>query len=514
MNLSSADGAVPKLPTGIRGFDHLARGGLPAGRPTLVAGTTGSGKTVFAAEFLARGILDFGEAGVFVTFEESPADIRANVASLGFDVAAFESAGRWAFVDASAEPGGDEVVGGYDFAALVARIAHAVRSVGAARVALDSIGAVFSRFADASAVRRELGQVARSLRELGVTTVLTAERTEDYGPIARFGVEEFVADNVVVLRNLVAHENRRRTVEVLKLRGAGHRSGEFSFTIVAGEGISVIPLALISLRQRASAERVSLGSTDLDALVGGGAYRDSVTFVAGPTGTGKTLLATTFAAASVSAGERCLLVSFEESTDQIHRNAASWGFDLEAMEATGLLRLVSEYPEVASLEDHFVTLRQHIDAFGPRRVAIDNLSALERVATTRGLRDFIIGFSSHLRSGEITSLFTSSTGSLLGAESVTEAHASTLTDAIILLRYVEVASVVRRAICALKVRGSAHDTRIHEFRIDDHGLHVGEPFVGLAGILAGAVAPWSAASGAVLAPPTADPDDGHGGEGG
>ena len=490
--MSVIEGPVEKAPTGIRGFDALVHGGLPAGRPTLVAGTTGSGKTVFAAEFLARGILEFDEAGVFVTFEESPADLRVNVASLGFDVASFEAAGRWAFVDASPHTEGEEVVGGYDFTALVARIDHAVSSLGAARVVLDSVGTVFTRFTEPAVVRRELARVSAGLKRLGVTAIITSERTHDYDAIARFGVEEFVADNVVVLRNVIEQEKRRRTVEILKLRGAAHRSGEFAFTIVGGEGISVIPMSLISLRQRASTERVSTGPPELDAMLGGGVYRDSVTSVSGPTGTGKTLLAVSFAAASATAGELCVVVSFEESKDQFHRNAASWGFDLASMEEAGLLRLVSEYPEVASLDDHFITLRRHIEEFRPRRVVIDNLAALERVATPRGLRDFIIGLTSYLRTAEVTTLFTSSTPTVLGAGSVTETQASAFADAVVLLRYVEVDSVVRRALCVLKIRGSAHDTRIREFRIDGSGIHVGEPFEGVAGILTGSVSPWSA----------------------
>lgn len=482
--------ALPKVPTGIRGLDALLFGGLPAGRATLVAGTTGSGKTVMAIEFLARGIVEHGEAGVFVTFEEPPADLRVNVASLGFDLGAFESGGRWAFVDASAHADGEEVVGGYDFAALVARIAHAVASTGATRVVLDSIGTVFARYPNAAAVRRELTRVTAALRELGVTAVITAERAREHDVVARFGVEEFVADNVVLLHNVAENEKRRRTVEVLKLRGAPHRSGEFAFAIVPGEGISVIPLALIAMRRQASRERVGLGPAGVDAMLGGGVFRDSATFVYGPPGTGKTLLATSFAAASVAAGERCLLVSLEESTAQLHRNASSWGIDLAAMEDAGLVRVVSEYPEVASVENHFVSIRQHVDTFRPRRVAVDNLSALERVASVRGMRDFVIGLSSYLRSSEITMLMTAATSSVMGSASVTEAHASTLTDAIIVLRYVELGSEVRRAVCVLKVRGSAHDTRIHEFRIDGSGMHVGEPFGGVSGILAGTVVPW------------------------
>ena len=504
------DPQVSKLPTGIAGFDHIALGGLPAGRPTLVAGTTGSGKTVFTAEFLAQGIRRFGESGVFVTFEEAPADIRANLVSLGFDVAAWEAEGRWAFVDASPDVNDEAVVGTFDFGALIARVAHAVRSVGAARVVLDSLGAVFVRYPDSAAVRLELFRLAASLRQLGVTAIFTAERRHEYGPVSPNGVEEYVADNVVVLRNAIEQQTRRRTVEILKLRGAAHRSGEFSFTIVPGEGISVIPVALITMRQRASTERVSLGNADLDAMFGGGAYRDTVTFISGPTGTGKTLLATTFLATGVTAGERCLLVSFEESRDQLLRNAASWGFDLAAMEETGRLLIASEYPEMASLEDHFATLRRLIEEFDPARVAIDNLSALERVATVRGLRDFLIGLGSYLRQAEVTSLFTSTTSSLVGGESVTEMHASSLTDAIVLLRYVEIDSLVRRALCVLKVRGSAHDTRIHEFTIGDDGLHMGEPFTGLVGILAGSVARWSVTSGE--APATAITGPGVGGD--
>lgn len=489
--MTVTDDLVRKVPTGIRGFDRLVLGGLPAERSTLVAGTTGSGKTVFASEFLARGILEFDERAVFVTFEESPADLRRNVASLGFDVASFEAEGRWAFVDASPEDAGGDVVGNYDFAALIARIAHAVRAVGATRVALDSIGAVFARFTEAATVRRELGRIGAALKGLGVTAVVTSERTHEYDAIARFGVEEFVADNVVVLRNVIAQEKRRRTVEVLKLRGAGHRSGEFAFTIVGGEGISVIPLSLIALRRNAATERVSVGPPGLDEMLGGGIYRDSVWAVSGPTGTGKTLLAISFAAASAAADERCLMMSFEESDDQLHRNAASWGFDLPAMEAAGLLRLVSDYPEVASLEDHFVTLRQHIDAFHPRRVVIDNLAALERVATPRGLRDFIIGLTSYLRAAETTTLLTSSTSSFLDGGSIAEADAAALSDAVVLLRYVELGSAVRRALCVLKVRGTSHDNRIREFHIGGDGLHLGGPFEGAGGILAGAVLPWS-----------------------
>lgn len=492
-------GEVRKLATGIRGFDEISEGGLPAARTTLVAGTTGSGKTVFAAVFLAQGIREYGEAGVFVTFEEKPEDLRRNVASLGFDVAAWEAEGRWVFVDAS--PGDEErVVGGFDFTALVARIENAVRSVGATRIVLDSLDAVFARFRDAGLVRAELARVVDALRRLGTTAVITAERVQEYGSIARFGVEEFVTDNVIILRNVSENEKRRRTVEILKFRGAGHRSGEFSFTIVPSRGIEVMPVAFIGAGGEASETKESFGDPDVDSMLGGGIYRDAVTFVSGPSGTGKSLMAAVFVRAGVSIGGRSLLISFEEKREHLLRNAASCGVDLRALEKAGRLRIVTRYPEVASLEDHFVYLLTLIEEFRPERIALDNLSALERVSTSRGLRDFVVGLTAYLRANAIPSLFTATTATLLGTESITASHVSTLTDTIILLRYVEIGGAVHRAICVLKVRGSSHDSRIHEFTIDDRGMHVGEPFAGLTGVLAGVVTPWSEVSSTVDPP--------------
>jgi circadian clock protein KaiC len=254
--LSEVFQPVPKLETGVAGLDQITLGGLPRGRTTLVSGTTGTGKTLVALEFLARGIQQHHESGVFITFEERPQDIRRNAASLGLDIAAWERAGRWAFVDASdAGPESEEIVGSYDFGGLMARVGHAVRGIEAERVSFDSVGAVFSRFADAAVVRSELQRVAAALGDLGVTSLLTAERTEEYGLISRFSIEEFVADNVVVLRNVLEQERRRRTVEILKLRGAPHRTGEWLFTIDPKQGQVVLPLSVMGPggRHRASA---------------------------------------------------------------------------------------------------------------------------------------------------------------------------------------------------------------------------------------------------------------------
>jgi circadian clock protein KaiC len=481
--LSDVFQPVPKLETGVVALDQLTLGGLPRGRTTMVSGTTGTGKTLLALEFLARGIQQHDEPGVFITFEERPEDIRRNAASLGLDIAEWEGTGRWAFVDASdAGPESEEIVGGYEFGGLFARVGHAVRGIGATRVSFDSLGAVFSRFADAAVVRSELQRLAAALRDLEVTSVLTAERTEEYGQISRFSIEEFVADNVVLLRNVLDQERRRRTVEILKLRGAPHRTGQWLFTIDPEQGLVVLPLSVIGPGKPASNERVTTGVPELDRMCGGGFYRDAVAFVSGPTGVGKTLLATHFVAAGVSAGERCVLFSFEESREQLLRNAASWGFDLEAMEATGSLMLVCEFPELASLEDHFLTVKRAIEDFRPRRLGVDNLSALERVTTVRGIRDVVIGLGSFVKQHEVTTLFTATSG-FVGGSSVTEAHLSILTDTILLLRYAEVAAEMRRSVSVVKMRGSRHDRAIREFTIDDHGVHIGDPLRGASGVV-------------------------------
>lgn len=480
------DHQLPKLETGLGGFDFITEGGLPLHRATLVTGTAGSAKTVLASQFLAEGIERFDEAGVFVTFEESVEDLRGNVASLGWDVDRWEEDGRWAFVDASAQPGEHaEFIGPFDFGALIARVEHAVATTGATRVALDSIGAVFGRFPSPATIRGELFRLIRALKGMGVTSVVTAERAEEYGPIARFGVEDFVADNVVILRNVLDAERRRRTIEVLKLRGAPHRKGEFPFTIIGGEGIVIIPLSSIELKQRSSDVRISSGNAALDEMCGGGMFQDSVVLVSGATGTGKTLLSTEFVAGGVRAGERCMIFAFEESRDQLFRNAKGWGADFAEMEEAGLLQVVSAYPETASIEEHLVSIKEAILEFGPGRVAIDSLTALERVATDRGFREFVIGLTGFLKHHGISGLLTSTSRTLLGGESVTESHISTLTDSIILLRYVEMFGEVRRGITLLKMRGSLHDKSIREYRIDGRGMQIGRPFVNVTGILHG-----------------------------
>lgn len=474
--------SVLKLPTGIGGLDHVFEGGLPLGRTTLVSGGSGTAKTVFAAQFLAAGI-ERGEPGVFVTFEETPADIRRNVASFGWDLPAWEREERWRFVDAS--PAGIEGsvhVGEFDLGGLMARIEHAVRAGGASRVAIDSLGAIFAQLPDATRIRAELVRLAQALKALGVTAVLTAERPSDSGSIARYDIEEFIADNVILLRNTLEAERRRRTIEVLKFRGATHLKGQFPFAVLAGKGIVLIPLSQAGLTARSSGERIPSGNDTLDEMTGGGLFRDAITLVSGATGTGKTLLTAEYVRGGADAGDRVLLFSFEESPDQLIRNAKGWGVDFTELQEEGKLLLVCEYPGATGAEDQLIAMRDAINEFQPGRVAVDGLSAVERSLTVRSFREFVFGLTSHIRDCGLSALFTTTTPSLFGGDSITEAHISSITDSVILLRYIEVGGTMRRGVMVLKMRGSAHDRRIRDFTIGSNGMSIGGPLRGVQGI--------------------------------
>lgn len=476
---------VPKIATGVEGLDLVTNGGLPKGRATLVAGSSGSAKTILALQFLVNGIRGCDENGVFVTFEETPEDIARNVESFGWDLLAFQKQGKLALVDVSPEPGGVVVESGdYDFSGLLARIEAAVKKVNAQRVSIDSISALFSQFADAGMVRRELFRIAAGLKKMGVTALITAERTAEYGGIARHGIEEFVADNVIILRNILDEEKRRRTVEVLKYRGAPHQKGEFPFTI-SDRGVEVLPLSAMELTQKSSNVRLSTGNEDLDEMCGGGFFRDSIILASGATGCGKTLMVTTFLDDGSMRGEKTLVFAFEESREQLLRNAIGWGKDFRKWEDQGLLKIVCAYPEILGLEDHLLRMKREIEEFGPRRIAVDSLSAMERVSSVRSFREFVICLCSFIKERETAGLFTATTASLMGGTSVTETHISTITDTIILMRYVELMGEMHRGITVLKMRGSWHDKCIRQYDIDGKGMHVGKPFHNVGGILAG-----------------------------
>jgi len=486
MSFNTTTGSIARLEVGIPGFDLVAGGGLPAARSTLIAGTAGSGKTLFGVQYLVSGIERFDQGGVLVSLDEPADEIARNVLSLGWDLERHCQAGKLAMVDLSSVAG-EEVLeaGQFDFQGLVARLERAIERTGALRVVFDSLTGLFPQFADRNVVRRELHRVTARLRELGVTTLMTAERGEEYGPVARYGVEEFVTDNVVILRHPLQRERRRRTIEILKFRGAPHHKGEYPFSIDERSGITVIPLAETGLKTRALTERTSIGKPQVDDMCGGGIFRDSIVLVSGATGTGKTMMATEFLSAGLREGQRGLLYSFEESRPQILRNAASWGVDFGDAEREGMLLIDSRYPERMGLEDLLVDMRHQIEEFQPVRLAIDSLSVLDRVSSGASFREFVIGLTSLIKEFELVALCTNTTGVGGGTHSPGLTQVSTITDTIILLRYVELDSSVRRCLTILKMRGSAHDKTIREYTIGDQGMEMLGPLAATSGILAG-----------------------------
>lgn len=475
---------VQKIRTLIEGFDDISHGGLPVGRTTLVSGTSGTGKTLLAVQFLYNGIIYFDDAGVFVTFEESPTDIIKNAYSFGWDLQKLINDGKLFILDASPDPEGQEVVGNFDLSALIERIQYAIRKYKAKRVSIDSITAIFQQYDAASVVRREIFRLVARLKQIGVTTVMTTERIEEYGPVARFGVEEFVSDNVVIVRNVLEGERRRRTMEILKLRGTTHMKGEYPFTMT-NQGINIFPLGAMRLTQRSSNARVSSGVKTLDEMCGGGFFKDSIILATGATGTGKTLLVSKFIEDACLRGDRAILFAYEESRAQLSRNAYSWGIDFEDLEHKGLLKILCTYPESAGLEDHLQIIKSEIAEFKPSRIAIDSLSALARGVSNNAFRQFVIGVTGYAKQEEITGFFTNTTDQFMGSHSITDSHISTITDTILMLQYVEIRGEMSRAINVFKMRGSWHDTAIREYTISEEGPDIKDSFRNYERIISG-----------------------------
>jgi circadian clock protein KaiC len=317
-----------------------------------------------------------------------------------------------------------------------------------------------------------------------VTTIITTERLEEYGPVARFGVEEFVSDNVVILRNVLEGERRRRTMEILKLRGTTHMKGEYPFTITK-DGVNIFPLGAMRLTQRSSNVRVPSGVKTLDEMCGGGFFKDSIILATGATGTGKTLLVSKFLKEACANGERAILFAYEESRAQLSRNAYSWGIDFEEMEQQGLLKIICCYPESAGLEDHLQIIKSEIAEFKPARIAIDSLSALARGVSNNAFRQFVIGVTGFAKQEEITGFFTNTTDQFMGSNSITDSHISTITDTIIMLQYVEIRGEMSRALNVFKMRGSWHDKGIREYTISSQGPEIKDSFRNFERIISG-----------------------------
>ncbi len=475
---------VQKIRTMIEGFDDISHGGLPTGRSTLISGTSGTGKTLLAIQFLYHSIVDFDESGIFVTFEESPADIIKNAFSFGWDLQKFINEGKLFILDASPDPEGQDIAGNFDLSALIERIQYAIRKYKAKRVSIDSVTAVFQQYDSPGVVRREIFRLVARLKQVGATTLMTTERVEEYGPVARFGVEEFVSDNVVIVRNVLEGERRRRTIEILKLRGTTHMKGEYPFTIT-NNGINIFPLGAMRLTQRSSNVRVSSGVKTLDEMCGGGFFKDSIILATGATGTGKTMMVSKFLQDACQRGDRAILFAYEESRAQLSRNASSWGIDFEELEQKGVLRIICAYPESTGLEDHLQMIKTEIAEFKPSRIAIDSLSALSRGVSNNAFRQFVIGVTGFAKQEEITGFFTNTSDKFMGSHSITDSHISTITDTILMLQYVEIRGEMARAINVFKMRGSWHDKGIREYTISERGPEIKDSFRNFERIISG-----------------------------
>ena len=356
---------LPKCPTGIQGLDEITGGGLPRGRPTLVCGGAGCGKTLFAAEFLVRGAAQFDEPGVFMSFEETDAELKANVASLGFDLAGLVRRKKIVLDHVHIERSEIQETGEYDLEGLFVRLNHAIDSIGAKRVVLDTLEALFAGLPNEAILRAELRRLFRWLKDKGVTAVITAERGREQ--LTRHGLEEYVSDCVILLDHRVNDQIATRHLRVVKYRGALHGTNEFPF-LIGDEGLSVLPITSLGLNHKVSNERISTGIPRLDAMLGGrGFFRGSSILLTGTAGTGKTIIAASFAQAAARRGERVLFFSFEESPNQIIRNMHSIGLRLEPLVQRGLLRFHSARPTLCGLEMHLATMFKEIAAFQPAR---------------------------------------------------------------------------------------------------------------------------------------------------
>jgi circadian clock protein KaiC len=473
---------LPKCRTGIQGLDEITGGGLPRGRPTLVCGGAGCGKTLLGAEFLVRGAVQFDEPGVLMAFEETEAELTANVASMGFDLGSLIRRKKIVVDYVHIERSENQESGDYDLEGLFVRLNHAIDSVGAKRVVLDTLEVLFASLPNAEALRAELRRLFRWLKDKGVTAVITAERGREM--LTRNGLEEYVSDCVILLDHRVNERIATRHLRVVKYRGALHGTNEFPF-LIGAEGISVLPITSLALNHKVSTERIATGIPRLDAMLGGrGFFRGSSILLTGTSGTGKTIIAANFAVAAARRGERTIFFSFEESPNQIIRNMLSIGLDLAPLVKRGLVRFQSARPTIYGLEMHLATMIKEIAAFQPHVVIVDPITSLMDYGTTSEGEGMVTRLIDYLKAGQVTSLFTSLTqGSRAVQQS--ESSMSSLMDSWLLLQNVEGNGERNRLLYVLKARGMAHSNQIREFLISDHGIDVVDAYIGPSGVLTG-----------------------------
>ncbi len=474
--------SLPKSPTGIQGLDEITSGGLPKGRPTLICGSAGCGKTLFAMEFLVHGCLDFNEPGVFMSFEETGRDLASNVASLGFDLERLAKQNKLLVDYVHLERNEIEETGEYDLTGLFIRLGHAIDSISAKRVVLDTIETLFAGLPNQAILRSELRRLFRWLKDKGVTAVITAERGD--GALTRHGLEEYVSDCVILLDHRVHDQVSTRRLRVVKYRGSFHGTNEYPF-LIDEHGISVLPITSARLSYPVPNERVSTGLKGLDEMLGGkGIYRGSSILVSGTPGTGKTILGGHFAQASCQRGERCLFFSFEESQKQILRNLRSVGVDLQPWINQGLLRFETTRPNAHGLEMHLAIVHKLIKTFRPKMVVVDPMNNLLCVGSDTEVKAMLTRLADFLKANQITSIF-NSLGSAANNLETTDVGFSSLMDTWILLRDIELWGERNRGLYVLKSRGMQHSNQIREFTITPHGLRLTDAYLGPEGVLTG-----------------------------
>jgi circadian clock protein KaiC len=475
---------IAKAPSGIPGLDEITFGGLPRGRPTLVCGRAGCGKTLFAMEFLLRGAFEHGEPGVFMSFEESEKDLVENVRSLGFDLDRLVKHKQIALDYVHIDRSEIEETGEYDLEGLFLRLGLAIDSVGAKRVVLDTLEALFGGFSNPALLRSELRRLFRWLKDRGVTAVITGERGD--GQLTRQGLEEYVSDCVILLDHRVHEQVSTRRLRIVKYRGSTHGANEYPFLIEA-TGISVLPLTSLTLDHGASDERVSSGIARLDGMLGGeGYYRGSSILISGTAGSGKSSMAAHFADATCARGERCLYYAFEESTGQSVRNMRSIGIDLERWMKAGLLRHEASRPTNAGLETHLAHMHKQVEAFAPRVVIIDPISNFASAGTDADAEVMLLRLVDFLKSRGVTAMLVNLTAGG-GALEGTDIGISSLIDTWILLRDIELAGERNRGLYVLKSRGMSHSHQIREFLLTDNGIRLEDVYVGPEGVLTGSM---------------------------
>ncbi|MES2278421.1 MAG: circadian clock protein KaiC [Bacteroidota bacterium] len=474
--------ALPKVATGIAGLDEITGGGLPKGRPTLVCGEAGSGKTLLSLEFIVRGAIEFNEPGVFMAFEEKADELTQNVASLGFDLDKLQKQKLIRLDHVHIERSEIEETGEYDLDGLFIRLGHAIDSIGAKRVVLDTIENLFSGLANQRILRAELVRLFHWLKEKGVTAIITGERGE--GKLTRQGLEEYVSDCVIVLDHRVIDQISTRRLRIVKYRGSLHGTNEYPF-LIDDEGISVLPVTSLHLAKDVQTERIPTGIPGLDQMLGNkGFFRGSSILVSGTAGTGKTSIAGYFAAETCKRGEKCIYFSFEESPKQIIRNMHSIGLNLEQYVNSGLLNFHASRPTLYGLEMHLVAMHKHIRKFKPDTVVLDPITNLITIGPVGDVKSMLIRLLDFLMEEQITVMFTALSLNTIVNEQ-TDEGVSSLVDAWLLVRDIEFNGERNRGMYVMKSRGMKHSNQVREFIITDNGLNLVDVYLGPDGVLTG-----------------------------